>query len=269
MDFALNVFALAVVPFLLAVLGGHLASLVLDPKKQRRWKLAFWGIGVFGCAIVVWQQLRSSKHDDQLKQDNQAAVTQAVSLAVDPLNKKLDQILHAKTNVEVGGHDGPIISTAKPASLSTKRPTLDLSIEGLNIATPTGMEGDSEIVATVTVHNNSENPTTASEYRMEITTPDRVKHQAVFLRFGALGDLHWSSENGTVTTIQASDALEEKTENHEILPGGTVRGRLLFLAPGVSHALATDPRSRLFLSAKDRTGKSFVISETIADISKR
>jgi hypothetical protein len=144
-----------------------------------------------------------------------------------------------------------------------------MSIDGANIATPSGEPGKSEMALIVAITNSSRMATVANNYHLEVTTPDGVKHDAVFLRLGSLGNLHWTSASGIVTTIPASDALEDKTENHEILPGGTVRGRLLFILPDVSHDQAINPMTKLTLSAKDSKGISSFASDTIEAISKR
>jgi hypothetical protein len=60
----LNVFAIAIIPGLLAAYGGHLAAeAITDPKRSRTVKYCFWGLFVFGIFATSWPQYRAAELD--------------------------------------------------------------------------------------------------------------------------------------------------------------------------------------------------------------
>ena len=62
LDFALNVSLLALVPFLLAAYGGHLAAEnISDSKRRRRSKGIFWALCVIGIAVAALWQFRTMR----------------------------------------------------------------------------------------------------------------------------------------------------------------------------------------------------------------
>jgi len=55
---------LAVIPLLIAAIGGHLAARdVPDPKRSRRIRLLFWALFAFGVVATFWQQFRAAQAD--------------------------------------------------------------------------------------------------------------------------------------------------------------------------------------------------------------
>jgi len=120
-----------------------------------------------------------------------------------------------------------------------------------------------------TIHNDSEETTIANDFKLDVTTPDGKKHSAVFMRLGKEKELRWTSTSGVTTVIPGTDALEEKTYNHEILKGGSVMGQVLFLLLGVSHDSVIDPSTQLTFSAKDNKGYVYEDTESIAEISRK
>ncbi len=63
-DIAINVIALAIVPGVLAVLGGLLAAEGIDDQKRsRKIKAYFWAIFSFGVIVTFWQQFRLAESD--------------------------------------------------------------------------------------------------------------------------------------------------------------------------------------------------------------
>ncbi|MGA7895768.1 MAG: hypothetical protein WCA49_21315 [Candidatus Sulfotelmatobacter sp.] len=63
-DILIGTALLAIVPFLFAAYGGHLATEALDdPRRKRSIKLQFWGLFSIGIALGFWQQVRSSEAD--------------------------------------------------------------------------------------------------------------------------------------------------------------------------------------------------------------
>jgi hypothetical protein len=60
----INTCALALIPLLLAVIGGYLAAEgIADPKRSRWIKLLFWALFVFGVVVTFWQQFRAAQSD--------------------------------------------------------------------------------------------------------------------------------------------------------------------------------------------------------------
>jgi hypothetical protein len=68
LDLILNIASLALVPFILAAMGGHLATIALEDSKQRfRWKAGFWALAILGIAIVCIQSVRASREQHDLQ----------------------------------------------------------------------------------------------------------------------------------------------------------------------------------------------------------
>ena len=57
---------LAIIPFVLAAYGGHLAAEPIDdPRMKRRTKAKFWGLCFVGVILAFYQQYRASQSDNQ------------------------------------------------------------------------------------------------------------------------------------------------------------------------------------------------------------
>src|SRR5689334_17137251 len=64
-DFLLGIAFLAIVPFVLAAYGGHLAAQTLpNPKDRRRAIVNFWGLCVLGIGVAALYQYRVKKVDE-------------------------------------------------------------------------------------------------------------------------------------------------------------------------------------------------------------
>src|SRR5258708_14636540 len=57
---------LAIIPFVLAAYGGHVAAeTISDVRQRRRVKLTFWVMSLIGVGIAVVYQFRITKSDDE------------------------------------------------------------------------------------------------------------------------------------------------------------------------------------------------------------
>jgi hypothetical protein len=64
LDILLGIAILAIIPFLFAAYGGHLATESIgDPKRKRNIKFQFWLLFVIGVALASWQQIRGALND--------------------------------------------------------------------------------------------------------------------------------------------------------------------------------------------------------------
>jgi hypothetical protein len=61
---AINTTVLALVPLLIAAIGGHLAAKIIDDPKSRRSVIGcFWALFVVGVILTLWQQFRAAQSD--------------------------------------------------------------------------------------------------------------------------------------------------------------------------------------------------------------
>jgi len=90
-DVILGTALLAIIPFLLAAYGGHLAAETIpDPGRRRSVKLKFWGLCILGVVLAFLQQYRSINEESKNERKNDRAQTQIISMLAD---------LHGKTGV--------------------------------------------------------------------------------------------------------------------------------------------------------------------------
>lgn len=88
LDILINVAALAIVPGILAALGGHLAAEgIADTGRSRKIKFYFWALFSFGVLVTFWQQFRLAEADQARETRevwNQAVVTRILFRPVLP-----------------------------------------------------------------------------------------------------------------------------------------------------------------------------------------
>ena len=79
-DVVVGTLILAIVPFVLAAYGGHLAAEVIaDLRLRRRTKRIFWGLCAVGVVFAFYQQYRASQSDTE--KDQRAIFIQNLILA--------------------------------------------------------------------------------------------------------------------------------------------------------------------------------------------
>jgi hypothetical protein len=67
LDILLALVVVAIVPFVMAAMGGHLATLAIEePSRRRLWKMAFWAICIVGVCLGGWQAVRTVKGQNDL-----------------------------------------------------------------------------------------------------------------------------------------------------------------------------------------------------------
>lgn len=95
----LNVFAIAIIPGLLAAYGGHLAAeAITNPKRSRTVKHYFWALFVFGVLATFWQQYRAAESDlDRDTKDKWAEAVVASKFLLPPapatIERGKDQVI--------------------------------------------------------------------------------------------------------------------------------------------------------------------------------
>lgn len=83
-DVILGTALLAIIPFILAAYGGHLAAETIgDPRRRRSVKLKFWGLCTVGVLLAFLQQYRSINEESKNEQKNDRAQTQIITMLTD------------------------------------------------------------------------------------------------------------------------------------------------------------------------------------------
>jgi hypothetical protein len=105
-DVIVGTFILAIIPFILAAYGGHVAAETLpDPRVRRGTKLKFWGLCFVGVMLAFYQQYRSSRSD----QDREKRTDLVQKLILSQL-----QNFHSQA---------PPVTTSVPATGTAPKPT--------------------------------------------------------------------------------------------------------------------------------------------------
>jgi len=110
-DILIGTALLAIVPFLFAVYGGHLATETIDdPKRKRNIKIQFWVLFVIGVALGFWQQVRSGEADlDRQTKNEWSEIFTRISprIWVPPI----------ETTAEAARKSGPDFTITEPRAL--------------------------------------------------------------------------------------------------------------------------------------------------------
>jgi hypothetical protein len=93
--------AIALAPFLLGAMGGHLAALaVSDPRSRHRWLLGMWsvaGIGIFMAAVSSLLTFRNDVRHDRANQTDEIERRQEYK----QMNEKLDNLIRTAPSSDV------------------------------------------------------------------------------------------------------------------------------------------------------------------------
>jgi hypothetical protein len=125
-DVLLGTAILAIVPFLLAAYGGHVAAEAIpDPHKRRNVKFLFWSLFVIGIFLAFWQQIRADNatRDAEVRQEWTEALllravfpppsaplvahTVAVSTPIAPTRKQKEMVPEKHTEATPPINQGP------------------------------------------------------------------------------------------------------------------------------------------------------------------
>ena len=159
-DFVLSVFILAVIPFLMAAYGGHVAAeSIVDVKHRRFVRLMFWGIFFVGLVITVGYQWRVTRADIKREEDTrkwQSTITEALSVIQKQPSSSARQSIASELKQQVA--HPPTSEGAKQLTLEIGQSTdLHYAFETRFILTNRNPQLMSKILYTCEIQNLGEN----------------------------------------------------------------------------------------------------------------
>ncbi|WP_158941600.1 hypothetical protein [Granulicella sp. S190] len=88
--YVLTTFAVAVIPLLLAGIGGHLATLALpgNDRSRRRWKLGIWILAIVGILVFAFTQVLAYQADREREAFQTSVLDQLKIIANEPNKAK-------------------------------------------------------------------------------------------------------------------------------------------------------------------------------------